>query len=110
METSLKKLGAEFYRSNRGGLITFHGPGQLVAYPILNLRRFNLSMRHYIAALEKTIINTCKRFNIDAGVTENTGVWVLGNKISAIGNINISLYKDNIVLYIHIYFLYKSKS
>ena len=41
-EDNLRALGADFYRTNRGGLITFHGPGQLVAYPIINLKHFNL--------------------------------------------------------------------
>ena len=72
-------------RTNRGGLITFHGPGQLVAYPILNLRNFTPSMRRYIATLENTIINTCSRFGVNAGTTEHTGVWVGDRKIAAIG-------------------------
>ena len=47
-EERLKKLGAEFYRTDRGGLITFHGPGQLMAYPILNLGHFKKSIRWYV--------------------------------------------------------------
>ncbi|MCP6508515.1 hypothetical protein NL478_27505, partial [Klebsiella pneumoniae] len=54
MERNLIKLGAEFKRTNRGGLITFHGPGQLVAYPILNLKYFQPSVRWYVANLETT--------------------------------------------------------
>ncbi|KAK7090949.1 octanoyl-[acyl-carrier-protein]:protein N-octanoyltransferase LIPT2, mitochondrial-like [Littorina saxatilis] len=84
-EIRLKKLGAEFYRTNRGGLITYHGPGQLVAYPVLNLRHFQPSMRWYISKLESTVINTCHRFNIDARTSEHTGVWVGDRKIAAIG-------------------------
>ncbi|KAL8598803.1 hypothetical protein ACOMHN_015382 [Nucella lapillus] len=84
-ERRLKNLGAEFYRTNRGGLITFHGPGQLVAYPILNLRHFEPSIRKYVASLELTLIDTCRRFGIQARTTEHTGVWVGDKKIAAIG-------------------------
>lgn len=84
-EKRLKSLGAEFFRTNRGGLITFHGPGQLVAYPILNLTHFKPSMRWYICTLEKTIINACRQFGIQARTTEHTGVWVENRKIAAIG-------------------------
>lgn len=84
-ELRLKKLGAEFFKTNRGGLITFHGPGQLVAYPILNLRHFQKSLKNYVATLEQTLINTCRRFGIQARTTEHTGVWVKDKKIAAIG-------------------------
>ena len=84
-EQRLKKLGAEFYRTNRGGLITFHGPGQLVAYPILNLHHFQQGMKKYIATLEQTLINTCACFSIEARTTQDTGVWVGDSKIAAIG-------------------------
>lgn len=84
-EKRLKKVGAEFYRTNRGGLITFHGPGQLVAYPILNLRHFQPSIRKYVASLELTLIDTCRRFGIEARTTEHTGVWVGDKKIGSIG-------------------------
>ncbi|KAK7499197.1 hypothetical protein BaRGS_00009457 [Batillaria attramentaria] len=84
-EKRLKSLGAEFYRTNRGGLITYHGPGQLVAYPILNLTHFKPSIKWYIATLEQTIINACWQFGIQAHTTEDTGVWVDNRKIAAIG-------------------------
>ena len=76
-EKKLKHLGADFFRSNRGGLITFHGPGQLVAYPILDLNQFIhselsgrkrklLGMKWYIETLEEVIIQTLKTgFNIE---------------------------------------------
>ncbi|CAB1348477.1 unnamed protein product [Coregonus sp. 'balchen'] len=73
-----KLLGAEFFRSNRGGLITFHGPGQLVCYPILNLGCFKKS-------LERTVINLCRKYGIKASTSPDTGVWVGDNKICAIG-------------------------
>lgn len=57
--TRLKQLGAEFKKTNRGGLITFHGPGQLVAYPIINLKHFKTSVKWYVNSLEETVINLC---------------------------------------------------
>lgn len=84
-EEHLKKLGADFYRTNRGGLITFHGPGQLIAYPILNLKQFKPSVRWYVCHLEKTIISLCKELGLEAGATEDTGVWIGNDKICAIG-------------------------
>lgn len=84
-EQKLKRLGAEFYRTNRGGLITYHGPGQLVAYPVINLKDFHPSMKWYVCALEKTMIRTCGFYNLDARTTEHTGVWIGDKKIGAIG-------------------------
>ncbi|XP_011211497.2 putative lipoyltransferase 2, mitochondrial [Bactrocera dorsalis] len=85
-EQRLRKLGAEFFRTNRGGLITFHGPGQLVAYPILHLHQFHPKMRWYVATLEKTVIETCRKMGIpQATTTSDTGIWVGNNKICAIG-------------------------
>ena len=81
----LRALGAEFHHTNRGGLITFHGPGQLVCYPILNLACFKKSVRWYVARLEETLIATCKTFGVEARTTADTGVWVGNNKIAAIG-------------------------
>ncbi|XP_061395095.1 putative lipoyltransferase 2, mitochondrial [Musca vetustissima] len=86
-EERLRKLGAEFYKTNRGGLITFHGPGQLVAYPLLHLKQFKPSMRWYVANLEQMVIETCKQMGVaNATTTEDTGIWVDGErKICAIG-------------------------
>ncbi|XP_060650423.1 putative lipoyltransferase 2, mitochondrial [Drosophila nasuta] len=85
-EKRLRELGAEFHRTDRGGLITFHGPGQLVAYPILNLRQFKLSMRCYVATLEQTVIETCRQLGVlNASTTADTGIWVGDKKICAIG-------------------------
>ncbi|KAF7657590.1 hypothetical protein LDENG_00024770 [Lucifuga dentata] len=81
----LSLLGAEVHRTNRGGLITFHGPGQLVCYPILHLASFKKSVRWYVGELEKTIISVCRRFGITASTSPHTGVWVGDNKICAIG-------------------------
>lgn len=84
-EEKLRNLGAEFYKTNRGGLITFHGPGQLVAYPIINLKNFEPSVRWYVCHIEKTVIDLCKKYGIKAQTTEDTGVWVDNRKICAIG-------------------------
>ncbi|TMW53444.1 hypothetical protein DOY81_001442 [Sarcophaga bullata] len=85
-EKKLRELGAEFYRTNRGGLITFHGPGQLVAYPLVNLKQFQPSMRWYVATLEQMVIETCKKMGIvNATTTKDTGIWVNDRKICAIG-------------------------
>lgn len=84
-EAHLRNLGADFYKTNRGGLITFHGPGQLVAYPILNLKMFKPSMRWYVCHLEKTIIDLCRMYKINATTTADTGVWIDDRKICAMG-------------------------
>lgn len=81
----LKSLGAEFYPTKRGGLITYHGPGQLVCYPILNLGDFRKSMRWYVSSLEESLIKTCKNYGVVASLTCDTGVWVGDKKIAAIG-------------------------
>ncbi|KAL3215339.1 hypothetical protein MRX96_006604 [Rhipicephalus microplus] len=87
VEERLRKLRADFVRTNRGGLVTFHGPGQLVAYPILYLGSFfkDKSMRSYVHSLEQMIIDFCTRFQLEAKTTEHTGVWIGDNKIAAIG-------------------------
>lgn len=84
-EQHLRQLGAEFHRTNRGGLITFHGPGQLVAYPILNLKQFTPSVRWYVCHLEKTIISLCAELGLSAKTTPDTGVWIKNRKICAMG-------------------------
>lgn len=77
---------AEFVEAMRGGQTTFHGPGQLVAYPIVDIRTHKLSPRCYVGALEKALIATCGRYGIKAMTTEHTGVWTSADdKIAAIG-------------------------
>ena len=70
---------AEFYPSPRGGLLTYHAPGQLTAYPIIDLRRFRLSARNYIRLLEDVVINTCATFGVSnvGRSCGDPGVWVL---------------------------------
>jgi len=82
----LRELGAEFVRVDRGGDITFHGPGQLVAYPIVELRD-PLDLRRYVRSLEEATIATATTFGVTAGRLDGlTGVWVEGNrKLAAIG-------------------------
>lgn len=78
--------GAEFVEAMRGGQTTFHGPGQLVAYPIIDLRTHRLTPRDYVCLLEKSLIATCVRYGIKAMTTEHTGVWTTpDDKIAAIG-------------------------
>jgi len=90
-EKRLRSLGAEFFRTGRGGLITFHGPGQLVSYPILNLKCFEPSVRWYVTQLEQVIISTCADFGIKASTSPHTGVWVNDKKICAMG-LRVSQY------------------
>ena len=82
----LREIGAEFVRIDRGGDITFHGPGQLVAYPIVELHD-PLDLRRYVRSLEAAIINTAVTFGVDAHRLDGlTGVWVEGQrKLAAIG-------------------------
>jgi lipoyl(octanoyl) transferase len=82
----LRELGAEFVRIDRGGDITFHGPGQLVAYPIVELRD-PLDLRRYVRSLEAAIIATAESFGVPAHRSQGlTGVWVEGDrKLAAIG-------------------------
>lgn len=88
----LHEVNASFYRINRGGDITYHGPGQIVGYPILDLEKFGLSIKSYIFKIEESIIKTLDKFNIPAGRLEGaTGVWLspddprISRKICAIG-------------------------
>ena len=82
----LKKIGAEFVQVDRGGDITYHGPGQLVGYPILDLEQVGVSLREYIYRLEEALVGTVAHWGIEAGRSEGaTGVWVADRKIAAIG-------------------------
>jgi len=91
-EENLKARGIEFFRTNRGGDITFHGPQQIVGYPILDLERFYTDIGRYLRNLEEVIIMTLKEYGIEAGRSAGeTGVWIDGDikgkerKICAIG-------------------------
>ncbi|KAH9841291.1 hypothetical protein Tdes44962_MAKER07794 [Teratosphaeria destructans] len=77
---------AEFHEALRGGQTTFHGPGQLVAYPILDLKRHDISPRCWVHLLESTVIRTCQHYGVATRRTENPGVWVTDmKKICALG-------------------------
>lgn len=76
-EDGLKKANAVFYPINRGGDITYHGPGQLVAYPIFDLEQFFTDIHRYLRTLEEGIILTLAEYGIEAGRYEGyTGVWL----------------------------------
>ena len=80
-EEYLRSLGAEFYHIDRGGDITFHGPGQLVCYPILDLDAIGLGVRRYIEALEQSVIDLAAEYGIEAHRSEGaSGVWVTQGK------------------------------
>jgi lipoyl(octanoyl) transferase len=80
----LKNNNIKFYKTNRGGDITYHGPGQIVCYPILDLDNFFTDIHKYLRFLEETIILTLKDYGIDGKRSENeTGVWLNPNSIDA---------------------------
>ncbi len=82
----LRSRGAQVFVTDRGGDITYHGPGQLVGYPILDLHAYYLDLHRYLRDLEETIIRTLATYGIAAGrEPEYTGVWVGGSKIAALG-------------------------
>lgn len=90
-EQFLEKIGASFFRINRGGDITYHGPGQLVGYPSLDVDALGLSLRRYIWTIEESVIRLMKDYGIECERLKGaTGVWIdpLGmrpRKICAIG-------------------------
>lgn len=91
MPEILKERNIEFFHLQRGGDITYHGPGQLTVYPILDLQRYHLGVKDYISLLEETVILTLAEYNLKAERIEGkTGVWICKNngeqeKICAIG-------------------------
>jgi len=118
-EEELEQHQASFYKINRGGDITYHGPGQIVGYPILDLDQFFTDIHKYLRFLEEAVIRTLREYNIEAGRVEGyTGVWLdekdpqRARKICAMGvrcsrwvtmhgfafNVNVNLdYFGNIV-------------
>lgn len=91
-EKQLREKGAAFYKIDRGGDITYHGPGQIVGYPILDLEMLGMGVKKYIFSLEEAIIQTLKEYHLRAGRMEGaTGVWLdqklpdKARKICAIG-------------------------
>lgn len=117
-EKQLEAKGATFYKINRGGDITYHGPGQIVGYPILDLENFFTDIHKYLRFLEESIILTLAEYGLKCGRSEGeTGVWLdvgtpFARKICALGvrasrwvtmhgfalNVNVDLgYFDNII-------------
>ena len=117
-EEQLAVNGATFYKINRGGDITYHGPGQIVGYPILDLENFFTDIHKYLRLLEEAIILTLAEYGLESGRSEGeTGVWLgvgtpFARKICAMGvrasrwvtmhgfalNVNADLgYFDNII-------------
>lgn len=85
-EAELKERGIALFQIDRGGDITYHGPGQLVGYPLLYLDAEGLDLHAYLRSLEQVIINWLAGYGIEAGrKPEYTGVWVGDQKIAAIG-------------------------
>ncbi len=90
-EDFLKKINATFFRTDRGGDITYHGYGQIVIYPIFDLANFNILIKKYIFSIEEAIIRTLKEYNISAERLEKAaGIWLTKNrprpeKICALG-------------------------
>ena len=118
LKVPIEETGAEFYKTNRGGDITYHGPGQLTVYPIFDLDSFGIGVREYVNLLEEVIIDCLEIYGIKGGrIKEASGVWIdidsaAPRKICAIGikvsrgitmhglafNVNTDLsYFDNIV-------------
>ena len=82
-EKILKQKGIEFYKTNRGGDITYHGPGQLVCYPIIDMENFYTDIHKYLRDLEEIIINTLNVLGITAsGNSNETGVWIDVGKLN----------------------------
>jgi lipoyl(octanoyl) transferase len=89
-DSQLAKIGAEKFEIERGGDVTFHGPGQLVGYPLLNLSHFKEDLGWFLRALEETIILTLGEYGVEGfRIPGKTGVWVMNGKkeekICAIG-------------------------
>jgi len=82
----LSRAGVSFYPTDRGGDVTYHGPGQLVGYPIVDLREWQRDVGAYVRAVEQAVIDTLADYGISAGrIPKLTGVWVNDSKIAAIG-------------------------
>jgi len=82
----LKELGLELVRCERGGQVTYHGPGQLIAYPILNLKRLGLGIREVVRRLETVVIRTLAGYRVPAERRAGyPGVWVGEEKIASLG-------------------------
>ena len=85
-EQTLSNRGIDLVRIERGGDITYHGPGQLVVYPIVNLRANRLSVTQFVFDLEEVMLQLCRLFDVQAvRDSRNHGMWVQGKKIGSVG-------------------------
>ncbi|MEW6194603.1 MAG: lipoyl(octanoyl) transferase LipB [Bacteroidota bacterium] len=85
-EEQLKELGVSVYEIDRGGDITYHGPGQIVGYPIINLSQWKEDTHEYLRGLEEVIMKTCAEYGLQTERNPKyTGVWIDNRKIAAIG-------------------------
>lgn len=85
-QEQLTERGIKVYDIDRGGDITYHGPGQIVGYPIIDLKKWKEDTHAYLRNLEQLIINVCKKYGLEAERKEGlTGVWIEDRKIAAIG-------------------------
>lgn len=85
-EETIKRMGIKIFQSERGGKATYHGPGQLIVYPVFNLNFLNLSTKKYVMRLEEVVVNWLRGLGIDAGLDlEYPGVWVDDKKIASVG-------------------------
>ena len=85
-EDELRRRGFEVHEASRGGDVTYHGPGQIVGYPIVDLNRHKLGLREYMRALEETLIRALSEFGIEGSRIDGlTGVWTPKGKVAAIG-------------------------
>lgn len=76
----------ELFQTDRGGDVTYHGPGQLVGYPIINLKTMGLGIRSYVSNIEQLLINVLYDYGINASIKKGlTGVWIEDRKIASIG-------------------------
>src|SRR5438094_6532571 len=83
---TLRREGVRFFETTRGGDITYHGPGQLVGYPIVHLGEGRRDVRRYVTAIEEVLIQTVAEYGIEAQRIEGRrGIWVGNEKIAAIG-------------------------
>lgn len=83
----MKEEGYDIVQIDRGGEVTYHGPGQMILYPIINLRELKLGARAFVEKIENVMVNVSRQFELeaDAQLEGQTGIWVKNKKIGAVG-------------------------